>query len=243
MFSQIGCAHSNGSFRQSHRQEESKMRLIAIILAAIVASGPAAAQSWTEYSYPEDSFTMSFPAQPKIETTTQEGPDGRSVDARIYSVQQDHAAFRITIVDLSDPGLDETAVTDHAIKTLSQGGEVKLNIPARINRVYGRQFSIVGADGSHSSAAVFYLNGRLYEIEGKVLPPESDALAIRFQQSLVFTRGVSNRSADANPRRGCRAYRHNPDVASIPENCQRPDQGGGRGRRIDRQNTSREPLQ
>jgi hypothetical protein len=52
------------------------------------------------------------------------------------------------------------------------------------------------SDGSHSSAAVFYLNGRLYEIEGKVLPPESDALAIRFQQSLVFMRGVSNRSAD-----------------------------------------------
>ena len=126
------------------------MRLIAIILAAIVASGPAAAQSWTEYSYPEDSFTVSFPGPPKVETTTQEGPDGHSANARIYSVQQDHAAFRITIVDLSDPGLDETAVTDHAIKTLSQGGEVKLNIPARIYRVYGRQFSIVGADGSHS---------------------------------------------------------------------------------------------
>ena len=126
------------------------MRLIATMLAAVLASGPAAAQSWTEYSYPEDSFTVSFPAQPKVESTTQEGPDGRSVDTRIYSVQQDHAAFRIAIVDLSDAGLDETAVTDYAVKTLSQPGEVKLNIPARIYRVYGRQFSIVGADGSHS---------------------------------------------------------------------------------------------
>jgi hypothetical protein len=219
------------------------MRLIAIILAAIVASGPAAAQSWTEYSYPEDSITVSFPAPPNVETTTQRGPDGRSVTARVYSIQQDHAAFKVSIIDLSDPALDENAVIANAIKTLSQGREIKLDIPARINRVYGRQLSIAGADGSHSSAAVFYLNGRLYEIEAKVLPPESDALAIRFQQSLVFTRGVSNRSADANPRRGCRAYRDNPDVASIPENCQRPDQGGGRGRRIDRQNTSREPLQ
>jgi hypothetical protein len=73
---------------------------------------------------------------------------------------------------------------------------------------------------------VFYVNGRLYEIEAKVLPPESNALAIRFQQSLVFTRGVSNRAADANPRQGCRGYyRNNPDVASIPENCRRGGQG------------------
>ena len=213
------------------------MRLIAIILTAFVASGPAAAQSWTEYSYPGDSFTVSFPAPPKVETTTQQGPDSRPVTARVYLVPQDHAAFKVSIVDLSNaafkvsivdlsnPALEENAVIDYAIRTLSQRGEVKLDIPARINRVYGRQLSIAGADGSHSSAAVFYVNGRLYEIEAKVLPPESDALAIRFQQSLVFTRGVSNRSAEADPRRGCRGYRDNPDIASVPENCRRGGQG------------------
>jgi hypothetical protein len=196
------------------------MRLIAVTLAAFVASGPAAAQSWSEYSYPEDSFAVSFPAPPKVETTTQEGPDGRSVNAHIYSVQQDHATFKVAIVDLSNPPLHENVALDYAIKTLSQGGEVKLDIPARVTRVYGRQLSIVGTDGSRSSAAVFYLNGRLYEIEAKVLPPGSDALAIRFQQSLAFKRGVSNRSTDTNPRRGCRGYyRDNADASSIPENC------------------------
>src|SRR6202008_316413 len=154
--------------------------------------------------------------------TTQQGPDGRTVTARVYSVRQDHAAFKVAIVDLSDSTLDESTVTDYAIRSLPKGGEVKLDVPARINRVYGRQLSITGTDGSHSSAAVFYLNGQLYEIEAKVLPPESDAVAIRFQQPLIFTRGVSNRSADAGPRRGCRAYyRDNADLASVPENCRR----------------------
>ena len=201
------------------------MRLVAIIFTAFVASGPAAAQSWTEYSYPEDLFTISFPGVPKAETTTRQGPDGRVVEARTYSVRQDRGAFKMAIVDLSDPPLDENVALDYAVKTLTQEGEVKLDIPARVNRVYGRQLSIDGTDGSHSSAAVFYLNGRLYEIEGTVLPPESPAAAIRFQQSLVFTRGVSNRSADADPRRGCRGYRDNPDIASVPENCRRGGQG------------------
>ena len=77
----------------------------------------------------------------------------------------------------------------HAIEMLSQGGEVKVNIPHRVRRVFGRQLSIVGADGSRSSVAVFYYKQQLYQVEGKALPTGNDgtADAIRFQQSLVFT--------------------------------------------------------
>jgi hypothetical protein len=50
------------------------MRSIAFVpivsLAAFVAGGPAAAQSWQEYSYPNYAFTVAFPADPQIETTT-----------------------------------------------------------------------------------------------------------------------------------------------------------------------------
>jgi hypothetical protein len=201
------------------------MRLVAIIFTAFVASGPAAAQSWTEYSYPEDLFTVSFPGVPKAETTTRQGPDGRVVEARTYSVQQDRAAFKMAIVDLSDPPLDENAALDYAVKTLRQE-KVKSSSTFRPASIASMAANSALTDGSHSSVAVFYLNGRLYEVEGTVLPPESPAAAIRFQQSLVFTRGVSNRSADADPRRGCRGYRDNPDIASVPENCRR----GGHGR-------------
>jgi hypothetical protein len=38
------------------------MRLIALILAAFAISGPAAAQNWQEYSYPDYAFTVTFPA-------------------------------------------------------------------------------------------------------------------------------------------------------------------------------------
>ena len=169
------------------------MRLIAFILALLAAGGPAAAQSWKEYSYPVDAFTVSFPAQPKIETTTYQAADGRSVPARVYSVAQDNGVFKMTIADLSATGLEESAVIDQAIKTLSQGGEIKVDIPARVRRVFGRQLSILGADGSRSSDALFYYRGRLYQIEGKSLPTgNATADAIRFQQSLIFTDNGSN---------------------------------------------------
>ena len=45
------------------------MRLIALILAVFVVVSPAAAQTWKEYNYPADSFGVSFPAEPKVEST------------------------------------------------------------------------------------------------------------------------------------------------------------------------------
>jgi hypothetical protein len=177
------------------------MRVIALFVALFLAvsfvpAGPATAQSWKEYAYPDYSFGVSFPADPRIETRMYQAADGRSVEARVYSVTQDNGVFTMTIADLSDSAMEESAIIDHAIKTLSQGGEIKLDIPHRISAVYGRQLSITGADGSHSSVALFYYKKRLYQIEGKALPSGSDgtADAIRFQQSLIFTDNSSNRS-------------------------------------------------
>jgi hypothetical protein len=164
------------------------MRVIALMIAAFAVAGPAAAQSWMEYSYPDYAFTVSFPAEPRIETTIYQAADGRLAPARVYSVTQDVSVFRMTIVDLSNAALEESAVIGHAIKTLAQGGEIKLDIPHRISRVFGRQLSIQAADGSHSSIALFYHKQRLYQIEGKALATgDTTADAIRFQQSLVFT--------------------------------------------------------
>ena len=173
------------------------MRLIAFIVAALVASLPAAAQSWKEYNYPSLSFAVSFPSEPQVETTSYQSADGTMVEARVYSLALPNSLLKMTVAELSKLNTEESAVIQHAIKTLAEGGEIKVDIPHRIRRVYGRQLSITGGDGSHNSVAIFYYKQRLYQIEGKALPTGSDATAeaIRFQQSLTFTDDVSNRSA------------------------------------------------
>src|SRR5215471_2289388 len=181
--------------------EGSKMRPIAIVLAMFVASAPAAAQGWEEYSYPDYAFSVAFPANPQVDTTTYQIADNRSVPARIYSVRQANVAFSMIVAELEGTNLEENTVVDHAIKMLSQNATVRLNIPARIYRVYGRQLTLEGADGSRSMVQLFDHNDRLYQIEAKALPdqnvsnPHSDM--VRFHQSLDFTDGGSNRSEEA----------------------------------------------
>jgi hypothetical protein len=196
------------------------MRSIAFVLATFVATAPAAAQNWKEYSYPDYSFTVAFPSDPRVEMTTYQVADGRSVPARIYTVRQNDSVLKVTVAELANTGLDESAVIGHAIKMLSAGGEVKFDIPHRIYRVYGRQLGILGADGSRSTVAVFDHKGRLYQIEAKALPGGSGTAAdtLRFQQSLVFTDGGSNRSEDAIRaiRDACRGAAFNPAGVDDP---------------------------
>jgi hypothetical protein len=66
--------------------------------------------------------------------------------------------------------------------------------------VFGRQLSILGADGSRSSVALFYHDGRLYQIEGRSLPPgNATSDAIRFQQSLIFTEASNGPPLERGP--------------------------------------------
>jgi hypothetical protein len=199
------------------------MRLIAFALAAFVVAGPAAAQNWQEYSYPDYSFTVAFPAAPQVEAATYQVAEGRAVEARVYSVRENDSVLKVTVAELGNTGLEESTVIDHAIKTLSESGEVKINIPHRVYQVYGRQLSIAGTDGSRSTVALFDFNGRLYQIEGKMLSGGNPLDMLRFQQSLVFTGGGSNRSADAirTIREGCRAGVVNPAGLDDPRCARR----------------------
>jgi hypothetical protein len=190
------------------------MRSTPIILAALILGGPAIAQTWEEYSYPDYAFSVDFPAKPVTENRTYQIADNRSVPARVYSVRQNSSELKITIADLANTGLDETSVIDYAIKALSAGGDVTFNIPQRIDSVYGRSVGIQRRDGSRSTIGVFNYRDRLYQIEAKALPGGSDAAAetLRFHQSLAFTDGGSNRSEDT-----IRAYRQAcPDTIGPP---------------------------
>jgi hypothetical protein len=165
------------------------MRLIAFTVALFLASNPAVAKDWMEYAYPDYSFTVFFPAEPRIELTTYQGSDGRALQARIYSATLDGGVFKLTVVELPEAGTDGNVHVSHAVKTLTDGNQIKLDIPHRIRSTYGRQLAVAGADGSFSYLAVFVHKQRLYQLEGTASAAggEADVDAMIFHQSLDLT--------------------------------------------------------
>jgi hypothetical protein len=177
------------------------LRLTAYMLTALFAAGPAAAQGWKTYSFPTYSFAVAFPVDPKIETTTYQAADNRTVEAHVYSVRQGNSELRMTVVELAGAPVEDTGAIEHAVTALTQGHDVKLDIPHHIGAVQGRQPSIAHSDGSRTFAAVFYRKWRLYQMEGKTLAGDPNAMAdaIRFQQSIEFGQSLDFATQVAHP--------------------------------------------
>jgi len=167
------------------------MRILVVLTAIMgVWTTAAPAQSWKEYEYPDSGFAVSFPDAPATETLPFKAPDGTMVTETVYSVRQAPDIYSVTVADFSNASVDEPSAIDQAVRQLQEKGEIRINIPARVNRHFGRQLSIIGQDGSHSTVAIFFADHRLYQIQGTVLPESDDpnsGNAIRFQQSLRFT--------------------------------------------------------
>jgi hypothetical protein len=169
------------------------MHLIAFVVALLVfpflAGGPVQAKDWMEYAYPDRFFTVHFPADPRIELTSYQGTEGRAFEARVYLVTLEGRIFKLTVVELPEAGTNGDAHVSHAVKTLTDGNQIKLDIPHRIRQTYGRQLAVARADGGFSYLAVFVHKQRLYKLEGTALTAggEAEVDAMIFHQSLDLT--------------------------------------------------------
>ncbi len=217
------------------------MRFVLLAAAsAIVLAGAAQAQSsWTEYSYPDSGFAVSFPANPAVGRMKVKAPGGTDADETLYAVQQSDSIFRVSVTDFKDAMVDGDGVVNKAIAELRQRGSVTLDLPARVNRNRGRQLSLTGNDGSHSTIGIFFGDHKLYQIEGTTLASNSDPASgelIRFQQSLRFTgngafgpHGFGQRGDGVRPDgrfRGGRRFRENTAPAQSPAPEDQPKNNG-----------------
>lgn len=190
------------------------MRLsLPLLLAAVAVCGPAAAQTWQPYNFPESGFTAQFPAQPTAAKGSYTTGRGLTVPAMTYAVEQEHVLYAVTVADFSKADLNSQAAIEDAVKALGGTGEVKVDVSARIDREFGRELSILGKDGARTTAAVFFVNHKLYRLTGAALPsapPSGAGRTTRFEETLEFDGEAAGRPENqlggqggpGGPRRG-----------------------------------------
>jgi hypothetical protein len=164
-------------------------RTVAILMAAWLTPVVAVAQDWKVYSYPDAGFAVQLPVPPTVEKSTFTTSAGVSLPMTRYAAREDRILYTLNVVDFSSVSADAMSTIAETEKSFGASGKVTVAIDARINREFGRELSISGADGSRSAIAIFFVNRHLYELVGESLPPNAIARsgdAIRFQQSLQF---------------------------------------------------------
>ena len=165
---------------------------LTLLIAGALLPAVAHAQSWQEYSYPDQNVAFQLPAAPAVADAMETTPTGIKAPAKTYRAQGDRIVYTLQIFDLSKAQVNAATIIADTEKALIGAGRVDVAVDSRINRQFGRELTVNAADGSRLTVALFYFNQHLYELVAKAMPPDPtdrSAQAIHFQQSLQFVGG------------------------------------------------------
>jgi hypothetical protein len=169
----------------------------ALFAAALLFCAAPASAAWQEYVYGDLNVAKEFPAPPKMTRGTYRTPLAGNAPAVIYSVEDDHILYRLTIADLQAPEFVArgASLMAECVALAEKEGRVRASMPQRVEdgtqwRVYGQMASVdlMGNMGRRQTNC-FYTKGRLYKIEAWVRPEHGELdspAAIRFTSSVRF---------------------------------------------------------
>jgi hypothetical protein len=156
---------------------EETMRILAFLMFALfLGAGPASA--WEEYVYLDQGVAIQFPAKPQAMKSTYDSIFGKRIPSMIYSVEDDHVLYKLTVIDLTNrPDKGSNFLNEAGYELMRKGDVLYTDFP----RVYQDEQSIYGVtlvvdrkDGSRVRSSLYYHKGRLYVAEAVVLPARRD---------------------------------------------------------------------
>jgi len=164
----------------------------ALALALFLGAGPASA-GFEEYTYLDQGVAIQFPAKPTATKGTYKSILAKDLPAMIYSAEDDHVVYKLTVVDLgSNADKGASFLNEAGYDLMRRGNVIFTDFP----RVYQDEKSIFGVtlvvdrkDGSRVRSSLYYHKGRLYIAEAAVLPARGDkdmTTPSRYDQTIRF---------------------------------------------------------
>ena len=168
------------------------MRILAFIMfVLLLAAGPASA--WEEYKYLDQGVAIQFPAKPEAMKSTHDSVYAKGLASMIYSAEDDHVLYRLTVVDLTTRADMGANFLNEAANRLQREGEVLFTDFPRVYQdarsVFGVSLVVDRTDGSRVRSSLYHHKGRLYMADAIVLPARGDkdmTTPSRYDQTIRF---------------------------------------------------------
>jgi hypothetical protein len=169
------------------------MRLgLSLIAGVILLAGPAAAADWKLLTFPEQGFGIESPVPLVKGSGTYQATGAGRIPTVTYTGELDKIRYRVTVIDISSRPAETLNLFEEMESVLESQGKVlgndSMGIGPGKGRQFGRQLLIQAKDGSLRRIGLMNSNGKLYQLEGTILPG-GDAQSIfpeRFSDSILF---------------------------------------------------------
>jgi hypothetical protein len=155
------------------------MRLTALVTLAGVAlaamTAPAAA-AWRGYISHPLGFAFAAPGEMKVTKGTYRGTvAGGPRDSVTYQFVDDNIEYKVVVIDMRDKANDAATLLGEAEYTFQENKKVLMDTFGRVDRQFGRKLTIdLPNNSGRSTAAFYFVNGRILELQATVLPANGD---------------------------------------------------------------------
>jgi hypothetical protein len=146
--------------------------LVGVVLAAMAT--PAAAQ-WRPYISHPMGFAFAAPGEMKVERGKYSAPVAGQRDTLTYAFADDNIEYKVVVIDMKDIAKNAATLLGEAQYVFMDGKKLLMDAFGRVDRQYGRKVTIdLPNEGGRSTAAFYFVNGRVISLQATVLPANGD---------------------------------------------------------------------
>ena len=168
------------------------MRFAALagLAGALVVTTVSAQAVWRGYiSHPLD-FAFAAPGELKVEKGTYRGEVAGPRETLVYKFVHDGIEYRAIVIDTTDMANNAATLLGEAEFMFQDKKKVLMDTFANVDRHLGRKLTIdLPNNGGRTSAAFYFVNGRIVSLQATVLPSNGDYDSPemgRFVDSIAF---------------------------------------------------------
>jgi hypothetical protein len=154
------------------------MRLAVLATLAGVAltamTGPASAD-WLGYISHPLGFGFAAPGPMKVEKGTYTSPIAGQHSTIVYAFAEDNIEYKVVVVDMRDKANESAILLGEAQFLFQDKKKVLMDTFGRLDRQFGRKLTVdLPNNGGRSTAAFYFINGRIVSLQATVLPANGD---------------------------------------------------------------------
>jgi len=169
------------------------MRLNSLIfpvsMALAVFAAPAQA-AWHGYISHAMGFAFAAPGELTVEKGTYNGAVAGARDTIIYRFSDDNIEYKVVTIDVGALANQSANLLGEAAQQFQDQKKVLIDAIDHFDRQYGRKLTIdLPNDGGRTTAAFYFVNGRILSLQATVLPANGDYDSPemgRFVDSITF---------------------------------------------------------
>src|ERR1700730_14111627 len=149
--------------------------LAILACAALAAATAPATAAWRGYISHPLGFAFAAPGELKVEKGTYRGVLAGQHDTLVYRFVDDNIEYKAVVIDMTDKANDSANLLGEAEYLFQENKKLLMDTFSPVDRQNGRKLTIdLPNDGGRSTAAFYFINGRIVSLQATVLPANGD---------------------------------------------------------------------